>query len=153
VFVIFNIDLVQFHYFQHKSLNIFLMSQKCNCSLLIYETGPDLYVDANIQWTNSMDQKQQNQLKKYTTSYNETWSSLLHSYQPAICQIQSMHSYPISLRYIIISSHLYPSIPSGPFLSDFPDKFCTDFSFLPCVLHAPPTSSSLICMMYKIFVL
>jgi len=56
---------------------------------------------------------------------------------------QSTISRPAWLKSIIIlHSQLCPTLPSGLFPSGFPNKYCMQFYFIPCVLHAPPISPS-----------
>jgi hypothetical protein len=66
------------------------------------------------------------------------------------CQIQSqMHLAHIFSPYFhqihsIIISHLCLGLPKGLFPTTFRLKFNMHFSYFPCMLHARPTSSSLI---------
>jgi len=57
--------------------------------------------------------------------------------------IQSTTSHPISLRSIIISSHLCLGLPSGVFTLGLPTKILHAILIDPCVLHALPISFSL----------
>jgi hypothetical protein len=59
-----------------------------------------------------------------------------------LSHMKSAHS--LSLRYIATFSHLHLGLLSGLFPSGFPSKTYMHFSFVPCVLHAVPVSSSLI---------
>jgi len=89
-------------------------------------------------------------VKKFPTFYGTwgiitTFTKASHmSLSWARC-VQSTPSHPISQRSILIlSSHLFLGLLSGLFLQVFWPKFCTHFSFLPCMLHALHISSSLI---------
>jgi len=57
--------------------------------------------------------------------------------------IQSTPLDPVTLSFIVISSHLCPYLLSGFFLSCWL-KLCMHFLFLPCVIHVQHTISSLI---------
>jgi len=53
--------------------------------------------------------------------------------------IQSTPSHPISLRFILISSHLCLGLPNGLMPTIFSNQDL--YSFLPCMLHVLPISS------------
>jgi hypothetical protein len=58
---------------------------------------------------------------------------------------QSTHTYPVSLKFILIlSSNLYLIFQMISFLQVSPPTLCMHFSFLLVVLHAPPISFYLI---------
>jgi len=63
---------------------------------------------------------------------------------PILSQMHLVHTlHPIPLRSIlIISPSMY--LLTGLLLQVFQPKYCTHFSFLSCILHAPPISLSLI---------
>jgi len=55
----------------------------------------------------------------------------------------SPDSYHMSLKSILISSHLHQGLLRDPFPSGFSPNFCINISHLPCVLYATLTSSLL----------
>ena len=64
-------------------------------------------------------------------------------FAPILSQINSVHTNPISLVFILISSsHLYQGFPSCLFPSGFPTKTRYIFHFPQHMPHAPPISSS-----------
>jgi len=64
---------------------------------------------------------------------------------PILSQMNPIHTFsPYFIHFIMLSSHLRPRLPSDLFPSRFPTKILYSFFIYPCVLHAPPISSSLI---------
>jgi hypothetical protein len=79
-------------------------------------------------------------VKKFTTFYGTrrfvtVFKAASHCSLSWAIRIQSTPSHPVFLRYILI-------LPSLVFVSDFPTKKCTHFSYIRCMLHSPPISSS-----------